>query len=230
MTTRPHDALFKAGFELPEHAAGLFRAALPASLADAIAWGTMEPEPGSFIDPELADSHSDLLFSVELQGRRAFLYLLLEHQSSNDPDMPLRMLSYMVRIWERLRKTEVEEGVAHGPLPPIIPALVSHVPGGWTAPRSFEDLVDPHPATIPARRVVPAFSLLLEDLADLSNDDIMEFALEPSPRWCCGRCGTLAVAGNSCRTSCTGPRRWSRRGERHAGSRRSASCCGTSSW
>lgn len=183
MTLRPHDALFKAGFEKPEHAAGIFRGLLPASLVDAIAWGTMRLAPGSLIDPALADRHSDLLYEVDLRGAPAFLYLLLEHQSTNDPDMPLRMLIYMARIWERFRKAHpVQEGV-RVPLPPIIPAVVSHVPGGWTAPRTFEELLDPHAVTIPGLAAfVPRFSMLIEDLGHLSNDDIKALTLAAFPK------------------------------------------------
>jgi len=183
MTVRPHDALFKAGFEKPEHATGIFRGILPGSLADAIAWQTMRLAPGSVIDPALADRHSDLLYEVELHGAPAFLYLLLEHQSTNDPDMPLRMLIYMTRIWERFRKQHpVKDGV-RAPLPPIIPALVSHAPGGWTAPRTFEELFDPRPETFPdVAAFVPRFSMLVEDLEHLSNDDIKALALAAFPK------------------------------------------------
>lgn len=48
MTTRPHDALFKAAFETPEHAAGIFRDLLPASVRDAVAWETMVREAGDW--------------------------------------------------------------------------------------------------------------------------------------------------------------------------------------
>jgi predicted transposase/invertase (TIGR01784 family) len=180
MTSRPHDALFKSAFEVPEHAAGIFRELLPASVCQAIAWDSMAPEAGSFIDPDLADHHSDLLFSVRLRddGQRAFVYLLLEHQSSNDADMPLRVLGYLLRIWERFRKEH--PGTR---LPPIIPAIVSHVPGGWTAPRSLDDLFDPHPSSIPGfDALLPRFSLLIEDLAHLSNEDLKARALTAFPK------------------------------------------------
>jgi predicted transposase/invertase (TIGR01784 family) len=177
MTSTPHDALFKAAFENPEDAAGLFRSVLPPTIVQAIAWDTVAGEPGSFIDPELAPGYSDLLFSVELRGGHAFLYLLLEHQSTSDPDMPLRMLVYLVRIWERFRKHYKDE-----PLPPIIPALVSHAPGGWTAPRSFHEMFDPPPASIVGlAELVPSFTLMVADLAHLSNEDIKARALAAFP-------------------------------------------------
>jgi predicted transposase/invertase (TIGR01784 family) len=105
MTSKPHDALFKAAFELPEHAAEFLRGVLPPALVESIAWSTMTRESGSFIDPELADRHSDLLFSADLQtGNRALIYLLLEHQSTISVDMLLRLLEYLVRVWTRYAK------------------------------------------------------------------------------------------------------------------------------
>jgi predicted transposase YdaD len=178
VTVRPHDALFKAAFETPAHAAGLFRGVLPPSVVAAIAWETISLVPGSFIDPDLADRQSDLLYAVELRGARALLYLLLEHQSSSDPDMPLRMLVYMVRIWERCRRDHPGDA-----LPPVIPLVVSHAPGGWTAPRTFGELLDPDPSTVDGLAdLVPAFSLLVEDLAGRSNAEIKALAIAAFPR------------------------------------------------
>src|SRR5690606_1704432 len=111
------------------------------------------------------------------RGGRAFLYLLLEHQSTSDPDMPLRMLAYLVRIWERFRKEHEKD-----PLPPVIPALITHAPGGWSAPRSFHEMFAPAPESIEGLALlVPSFSLLVEDLAQLTNDDIKGKALAAFP-------------------------------------------------
>lgn len=179
MTHTPHDALFKAAFETPSDAAGMFRGVLPSALVGAIAWDTIANERGSFVAPELAHLHSDLLFSARLGGRRVLLYLLLEHQSTNDPDMPLRILVYLARIWERFRKDPEH---ADAPLPAVIPVVVSHAPAGWTAPRTFHELFDPLPSTIPGLGdVTPSFALLVEDLARMSNDEIKGLALDSFP-------------------------------------------------
>jgi hypothetical protein len=142
---------------------------------DAIVWDTLKPETGSYIDPKLADSHSDLLFSVRLRnGHDVLVYALLEHQSTQDPTMPLRALEYQLRIWSRFRKDKRAP-----PLPPIITVVVSHVPGGWATARSFEDLFEPMVLDIPAlAALVPRFSLIIEDLAHLSNDDLKARSLE----------------------------------------------------
>ena len=179
MTRRPHDALFKAAFEQPEHAAGLLRSILPASLVRELAWPTLERESGSFVDAHLADRHSDLLFRVELRGRSAFLYLLLEHQSTVDGDMPLRMLVYLVRIWERYRK----QHPLPAPLPLIIPTLVSHAPEGWTGPRRFGQMFEPPPDRISGlASLVPEFELLIDDLTLVDDSELWARALAQFPR------------------------------------------------
>jgi len=95
---QPHDALFKLAFETPADAAGILRGALPPAVAEAIDWSTNRGEPWSFVGKEFEGRHTDLLFSATLGGEPTFLYLLLEHQSTSDADMPLRMSSYLVRI------------------------------------------------------------------------------------------------------------------------------------
>ncbi|MBL4683120.1 MAG: Rpn family recombination-promoting nuclease/putative transposase, partial [Nannocystaceae bacterium] len=129
MTKRPHDALFKSAFEHPPHAAELLRGCLPAPLAEVIAWDTIALEPGSFVDDELADSHTDLLFSVDVHETRVLIYVLLEHQSESDPLMPVRMNEYVARVWARkLRETAVPR------LPVVVPVVLTHARGGWKTP------------------------------------------------------------------------------------------------
>ncbi len=173
---RPHDALFKAAFESPEQAAGLFACVLPPEIVAEVDWSSLRSEPGSFIDADLADRHSDLLFSASLRGaaRRLLLYLLLEHQSERDPDMPLRMLGYEVRIWEAYRARH-----PRGVRPLILPVVISHAPGGWTEPHDFWALFDGVEALSNHQLAmsVPRFRLIIEDLAHRSNDDIKAWSL-----------------------------------------------------
>jgi hypothetical protein len=169
MTTRPHDALFKSAFEAPAAAAALLRALLPAEAGEAIAWDTLSRDNASFVDVALVDSHSDLLFFARLRtGEPAALYFLLEHQSTGDPAMPLRGLSYQVRIWERSLKEQPRRWLS-----PVISVVVSHAPGGWTTSRSLEDMLDPAVRALPGlAALVPRFSLLIEDIAHLSDADL----------------------------------------------------------
>jgi hypothetical protein len=66
----------------PEHAAGELRSLLPAEVTRRIDWSTLRQVSESFIDPLLRKLRADLVFSVKLDGRAAYFYVLLEHQST----------------------------------------------------------------------------------------------------------------------------------------------------
>ncbi|ACY15422.1 Rpn family recombination-promoting nuclease/putative transposase [Haliangium ochraceum] len=131
-----HDSLVKATFTRLDFAADEFRAVLPSALVARLDLDELTLCPGSFVSDELRQQHTDLLFSAPLDGEPAFLYLLLEHQSTVDRMMPLRLLRYMVSIWER----HLGEHADATTLPPILPVVLHHSEKGWTTPTSFGEL------------------------------------------------------------------------------------------
>ncbi len=96
---RPHDKLFRTVFSHPAEAAALLRAYLPESLARDLAWSSLTVRDASFIDEQMRDSESDLLYAIERTAgdQPAWLYVLLEHQSKPDRWMPFRLLKYCRR-------------------------------------------------------------------------------------------------------------------------------------
>jgi predicted transposase YdaD len=173
-TATPHDALFKAVFSRPEHAAGELRYLLPPPLAARIDWSALRLEPGTYIDKRLAGSASDLLFSAPCAGAELLIYLLFEHQSTHDPRMAFRLLRYMVRIWE------VALAAEHPParLPVILPLVLHHSERGWTSCTSFEALLDADAPTLAlVRPYVPIFEFLLDDLSDERDEALRARAL-----------------------------------------------------
>lgn len=180
MTNSPHDALFKRVFSQPEHAAGELQAILPPELVAAIDWLSLTTEPGSFIDPALAGQHSDLLFSATARttGDPLLVYVVFEHQSTPDARMGLRLLSYMVSIWEQFAK---DTDNLDKPLPLIVPALLAQVPGGWTAATQFRDLFAPGTADL-AGPFLPDFSYVVDDLDHATDLDLRRRPLADFPR------------------------------------------------
>ncbi len=159
----PHDLFARFTFEHPERAAAELRAVLPPEVAVRVDWSSLRRESGSVVDPQLRESQSDLLFSARLhEGQTLWLYFLLEHQSSVDRWMALRMLRYVVRLWERWRRQHPESEA----LPVVIPMVLYHGPeGGWTAARRVEELVHlPSEAEEPWRVLMPRFEYLVDDL------------------------------------------------------------------
>lgn len=168
-TLKPHDAVFKSTFEQRAHAAALFLYMLSHELAEALAWPTLELEPAAFVDTDLTDRHGDLLFTVETR-EGALLYLLLEHQSSHDASMPLRMHVYQGQIWQRFRKDR--SPTAEGPMPLIIPLLVSHAPGGWSSPPNLGAMLAVEPSNVALAPFIPNLTIVVEDLACRSNEEL----------------------------------------------------------
>jgi predicted transposase/invertase (TIGR01784 family) len=135
-----HDRFVRYTFSQPERAAAELRAALPSHVVSEVDWSSLQRESGSVVDPELRQTESDLLFTARLHtGHPLLLYVLLEHQSTVDRWMALRMLRYVVRQVEYWRQQHPESTV----LPVIIPLVMFHgEDGAWTAPRRVEDLFD----------------------------------------------------------------------------------------
>jgi predicted transposase YdaD len=178
MAPNPHDALFKAAFQNPAYEAAELRAMMPAALARRIDWTTLTLQPGSFVDPTLGDRHSDILFSVRIGAEDAFIYLLFEHQSKVDRFLVLRMLGYVVRIWERYRRQF--RRATH--LPPVLPLVLHHSKRGWRAPSRLSELFRPSLGDLPELRgVVADMALWVDDISALSDRALRARALAPFP-------------------------------------------------
>jgi len=159
----PHDLFARYTFGHPERAAAELHAVLPPHVVSAVDWSSLRREPGSVVDPELRETESDLLFSARLRsGHPVLLYVLLEHQSSVDRWMALRMLRYVVRQVERWRQEHPDSTL----LPIILPLVMYHGEDGtWTAPRRVEELFAlPDEEHDRWRALVPHFEYLLDDL------------------------------------------------------------------
>ena len=170
MSRTPHDKLFKRIFKEPQYAAEELRTLLPSPLVAALDWATLRPEPDSYVDQALADGYSDLVFSARAGEERVLVYVLFEHQSTNDERMALRLLKYMVEIWMHFAKDQRNVGE---PLPLVIPVVLAHAPGGWTAKRRFAELFTEAGVGL-APNSVPDFEYAVDDLAKVSPDELQQ--------------------------------------------------------
>jgi predicted transposase YdaD len=84
----PHDALVRSVFEDPRHAAGELKHLLRPELSARLDWSSLALCSGSFVDEALRGRHTDLIFTVKCAEKQVLVYLLFEHQSTNDPSWP----------------------------------------------------------------------------------------------------------------------------------------------
>ena len=166
---QPHDKLFKAGFSDPATAAGLLRWQLPDGVSRHIDWDRLQLEPGSFIDSHYRHSESDLLFSAPFADSECLIHVLFEHQIQEDPGLALRLLRYMVRIWEARLKSHPDAPR----LPPILPVVLAQNAEPWLLPQNFAALLD-IPAGLAAEILpfTPDFAFRLIQLSAMPFDAI----------------------------------------------------------
>jgi hypothetical protein len=173
-TNTPHDALFRFTFSRMENAAGELRAVLPAALVSKIDWTTLRIEDGHYVDPELEQLESDIVYTAAIHGQPVVLYLLFEHQSTEPALMALRLLRYMVRIWDRW----LGDHEGSQTIPVIVPVVLSHVEGGWRGATSMQELYALPAEVLEAVSAnVPRFELVLDDLTRCTDDELRGRAL-----------------------------------------------------
>jgi len=154
-----HDALFRETMSHREVAADFLRNYLPDNVLRRIRLETLSIRKDTFVAPDQARHHSDLLYEVRLlSGRSAFVYFLFEHKSAPDRFVALQLLRYMLEIWELSRK----QRKARRSLPLIIPIVVYHGRSRQRAVRLGE-LVDCADEGLGA--YVPDFGLASDDYA-----------------------------------------------------------------
>jgi predicted transposase YdaD len=162
-----HDSFFKQVLSDPSLAGTFLREHLPPEVADLLGPEPPEPVPGSCVDEDLRQHHSDLLFRLQLKaGDGAFAYVLVEHKSSPDPGARLQLLRYVVRVltdWYDRNKRQL-------PLPAVLPLLAHQGPDGWTPSCEFVDLFGAVPE--PLRPYLPTFRHALVDLARIDDDSL----------------------------------------------------------
>lgn len=165
---RPHDTFFKQTLGEATIAKDFLQNYLPSSLAERMDFSTLALQNGSFVGKHLQEYFTDLLYRVQLEGKDSYLYFLLEHKSYPDPDIALQLLSYLVSIYQRLRKES-----PRGKLAPVIPLVFYHGKQKWTLRKEFSVLVEGYeelPEEI--RLCIPNFSYRLYDIGSYGEEEL----------------------------------------------------------
>ncbi|WP_035238062.1 Rpn family recombination-promoting nuclease/putative transposase [Desulfobacter vibrioformis] len=91
----PHDKLIREIYSDRDNAHSFLANHLPGKVLDLVEMSSLEISKDSFIDQDLADCYSDILYRVKLRdGSAGFIYLLFEHKSYNDKYVHLQLLEY----------------------------------------------------------------------------------------------------------------------------------------
>lgn len=116
-TPTPHDALFRQFLTQPDIARDFMAIHLPPPLRDLCDLSTLKLESGSFVEDDLRQYYSDVLYSLKTTSGEGYIHVLIEHQSGPDKHMAFRLMRYAVAAMHR----HLQAG--HKTLPLVIPML-----------------------------------------------------------------------------------------------------------
>ena len=116
-TPTPHDATFRQFLTQPDIARDFMALHLPPALRERCDLSTLKLESGSFVEDDLRQYFSDVLYSLKTTAGEGYIHVLIEHQSSPDKHMAFRLMRYAVAAMQR----HLEAG--HKRLPLVIPIL-----------------------------------------------------------------------------------------------------------
>ena len=123
----------------------------------------------SFVAADLRERHSDVIWRLRFRGEGEgwfYLYLLLEFQSTSDPFMAVRLLTYVGLLLEEIiRREKLKPGDR---LPAVLPLVLHNGKRPWRAPRDLESLFVEVPPGL--RRYLPRLRYLLLDEGRLDLD------------------------------------------------------------
>ncbi|UBX30677.1 Rpn family recombination-promoting nuclease/putative transposase [Arsenophonus apicola] len=116
-TPTPHDSLFKQFLSEKETAKDFFTVWLPDEIKSLCDLDSLKVESGSFIDSEMKNYQSDILYSVKTEKGKGYFYLLIEQQSTPDKLMAWRLMRYSMAAMQK----HLDAG--HKKLPLVFPIL-----------------------------------------------------------------------------------------------------------
>lgn len=101
-TPTPHDATFRQFLSQPTIARDFMALHLPAEFLALCDLDTLKLESGAFVEEDLRQYFSDILYSLKTTSRDdGYIHVLIEHQSSPDRHMAFRLMRYAIAAMQR---------------------------------------------------------------------------------------------------------------------------------
>ncbi len=163
------DASYKTLFAAPEVVRDLILGFIPDDWLHGLDYATLERVSGSYVTDDLRDRADDIVWRAKVQGEWVYLYLLIEFQSTVDPWMAVRIMTYVGLLYQDL--IQQKQVLPERRLPPVLPIVLYNGEGRWTAATDVADLI-PQPPGLLARHLPQLKYLLIDenqyDLTDLA--------------------------------------------------------------
>lgn len=137
MTTAFHDKGYKRLFSNPHIFQQLIETFVTETWVKDCDFGHSQKIDKSFISEHYKETESDVIYQVKFKDKDAYIYLLLEFQSSVSWYMALRMLNYVSNFY----MDYLESHPKTRKLPPLFPLVLYNGDDKWTAATDFRSLL-----------------------------------------------------------------------------------------
>jgi predicted transposase/invertase (TIGR01784 family) len=135
-----HDRGYKRLFSHPSFFQQLLESFVKEAWVSELDFNQCEKMEKSFISEHYKSTESDLLYKVKLRGQEAYVYILLEFQSTVTWFMAVRFLHYLCSFW----LDYAESQPLNRKLPAVFPVLLYSGDEKWTAATDLTQLLQ-HP-------------------------------------------------------------------------------------
>ena len=135
------DPNYKRLFSFPRMVEDLLRGFLPGDWLDELDFSTLDKLSSEYVSDELLKRHGDCVWRVQRRGEWLYLLVLLEFQSTDEPRMALRILTYTSLLYQELvRNDALDTG---GRLPAVLPVVLYNGEARWKAAVEVGELIAP---------------------------------------------------------------------------------------
>jgi len=162
---KAHDKFFKEVFSRKEEVIAYINGSFPEELKSQINFDSLKLESESYINEDLEETFSDLVYSCLFSETPIKISLLFEHKSFQPDIIYIQLLKYILGIWEGNLKKKTA-------LMPIIPIVIYHGKKTWQH-KTFDAHFDKFPKEL--LRFFPNFEYILTDLTKLTEQEIQKF-------------------------------------------------------
>ncbi|MBW7942956.1 MAG: Rpn family recombination-promoting nuclease/putative transposase, partial [Candidatus Kuenenia stuttgartiensis] len=125
---------------------------------------TLTQDNSSYIDEELKEHFSDIVYTCFCKEKEIRITLLFEHKSYALACPYLQLMKYLLKIWEANSKQAQR-------LIPVIPVILYHGKEAWKV-RRFREYFEGIDEVF--YRFIPEFEYLLTDISCYSNEEIKD--------------------------------------------------------
>ena len=125
------DLNYKRLFSFPRMVEDLLCGFLPGQWLDELDFSTLKKLPTEYVSDELLKRHGDCVWRLRRRGEWLYLLVLLEFQSTDEPRMALRILTYTSLLYQELVRNDALD--AGGRLPAVLPVVLYNGEARWRA-------------------------------------------------------------------------------------------------